>query len=223
MSCGAYRDWESIDYMPVIEAHYPDALIAELPSRATVLEIGCNDGIAGCYLATKRPDVFVHGIDINPNAVTAAQARAARGQLRNTLFNVQDALDPDLEGPYDAVLTIRVLTCFPEVEQWNALASTIQRLLSPRGSWYAVDYLFDPAQPAYTERYAAGERAGWRRGNFQVNDGSGRPLFVAHHHTEEELASWERLFAVRSLRRFESLSMNGNRASMFELLAGRRM
>lgn len=98
------------------------------------------------------------------------------------------------------------------------MIDAIERRLSPDGVWYAVDYLLDPANPVYARRYADAARAGWRRGNFEVVT----PRFIAHHHTEEEVDLVRRRFAVRRFRRFESRSMHGNRASMFELIAAYR-
>lgn len=213
----SYRDWESIDYRPVIEAHYPHALLSELPRSASVLEIGCNDGVVSCFVATERPDVTVHGIDVNVRAIAAARLRATQQQLDNMQFDVADVTKFP-RRQYDAVITIRVLTCFPRTKEWDALLRVIARAVRPGGLWYAVDYLYDPANPAYRDRYRAGEAEGFRRGSFPVTSGA---QFVAHHHTEEEIPCLTQPFENIRLRRFESLSMNGNRAAMFELLATR--
>lgn len=218
-STGSYRDWLAIDYRPAVASHPPDALLAELPSRATVLEIGCNEGIVSCEVARRRPDVTVRGIDINAAAIAAACTRAAAEGLGNVDFAIHDAIAT--RGSYDAVAAIRVLTCFPGAEEWNALLHAVLRLVRPGGLFYAVDYLFDETNPAYAERYRAGVRAGWRRGSFRVSAASGEPLFVAHHHTEEEIACLSRMFTNVRIRRFPSLSMNGNRAAMFEFLGTR--
>jgi SAM-dependent methyltransferase len=216
---GTYRDWRAIDYRPALASHAPDALIAELPPHAAVLEIGCNEGIVSCELASRRPDVTVRGVDINVAAIDTARRRAADAGLVNATFAVDDAVHA--EGSYDAVMAIRVLTCFPDAGEWLALVQAIVRLLRPHGLFYAIDYQLDEANPAYAARYAAGARAGWRRGSFHVSAASGEPLFVAHHHTEEEIACLSRMFTNVRIRRFQSRSMNGNPAAMFELLGTR--
>ncbi|HYK03643.1 MAG TPA: class I SAM-dependent methyltransferase [Thermoanaerobaculia bacterium] len=218
-AAGTYRDWRAIDYRPALASHAPDALIAELPPHATVLEIGCNEGIVSCELAGRRPDVTVRGVDINGAAIEAARRRAADTALSNVAFAVDDALHA--AGSYDAVMAIRVLTCFPGAAEWEALVRAIVRLLRPNGLFYAIDYQLDETNPAYAARYAAGARAGWRRGTFRVSAASGEPLFVAHHHTEEEIACLSRMFTNVRIRRFQSLSMNGNPAAMFEFLGTR--
>lgn len=214
-----HRDWSSISYKPLIAAHYPALLIDALTESASVLEIGCNEGIVCHYIASNRPDVVVRGIDINEEAIALARKEVADSRLSNVEFETCDVLHDS--GSYDAVVAIRVLTCFPHEEEWRALVESVERLLRIGGLFYAVDYIFDPANPAYTERYARGEHDGCRRGTFHVNTPSGELLFLAHHHTEEEIVCMTRRFVPLSFRRFESLSMNGNPVMLFELL-GRR-
>ncbi len=216
---GHYRDWASIDYTPVLPAHHPASLLAVLPCTASVLEIGCNEGLVSCHLARKFPLATIHGIDLNPAAIAAAQQYAMQACLSNVQFEIGDALQAT--GSWDAVIAIRVLTCFPAREDWLALLESMRRLLRPHGFICIIDYLFDPLNPAYAARYAAGELEGMSRGSFRVNAASGEPTFVAHHHTDEEITCMTRRFTTIRFRRFESLSMHGNRASMFEFL-GRR-
>lgn len=218
MLTGNHRDWRSIAYAPAVTAHYPGALIAELPRQASVLDVGCHDGFVSCYIARKCPAASVHGIDINPDAIVTARDRARSEGLDNVRFAVRDVLDPVPQESFDAVVTIRLLTCFPEINEWRALLHAITHRLKPRGWWYAVDYEFDERNTAYADRYAAGERAGWRRGNFRVTTLTGESLFIAHHHTAEELDLLRGMFTVSTFRRFESRSMHGNRAAMFELM-----
>jgi ubiquinone/menaquinone biosynthesis C-methylase UbiE len=215
----AYRDWTDLAYRPAVAAHYPDRLIGELPRNARVLEVGCNEGIVSCHVAERCTGATVHGIDLNPSAIEMARQRAAGQQLANVTFGVADVTAFD--GDYDAVIASRVLTCFPHAEEWDALLGAIVRLLLPGGRVWIVDYRFDPGNPAYAARYEAGEREGFRRGSFRVATPANRPLFIAHHHTEEEIACLVRRFTNVHFRRFESLSMNGNRAAMFEMLGTR--
>lgn len=215
---GTYSDWSAIRYVPVKTAHYPRALVHELPAAATVLEIGCHDGIVSRYIARRRRDVSVHGIDINVDAIAAGRKRAAGSRLRNVHFDVADATSLTSARRYDAIVTIRVLTCFADSNEWRGLVTAVRSALRPSGHWYVVDYIFDESNPAYAPRYAAGAAAGWRRGNFRVDGADGNPLFIAHHHTQEEIKCLTQTLTVTRLRRFRSSSMHGNPASMFELL-----
>jgi len=216
---GSYRDWRVLPYEPVLAAHYPESLVELLPPRARVLEIGCHDGIVTCYLARRRPDVTICGVDINHTAIDAARARALDEGLVNVRFETCDVIaDAIGDDRFDAIVTIRLLTCFPRCDEWRRLLGAIRRLLVADGTWFGIDYLYDPTNDAYRGRYAAAEEAQWRLGNFQVHSPAGRPLFVAHHHTDGEIAFLSRIFSVRNVRRFQSLSMHGNRASMFEIV-----
>jgi SAM-dependent methyltransferase len=218
-----YGVWESLGYKPVIPFHSPDALIEILPPSASVLEIGCHDGATACDLAQKRPDLTIDAVDINTEAIGLARQRARGDGVNNVRFQVCDALDDQsLRGPYDALVTLRVLTCFAEPEEWRRLIGSIERLLHPGGRWYAIDYLYDAANTVYAPRYEAAEAAGSRRGNFNVMTKAGELMFVAHHHTADEIDLLKRHFAVDRFRTFQSLSMNGNPATMFELVGRRR-
>jgi len=214
-----YRRWKSLDYHPVIAAHDPDSLISDLAPHARVLEIGCHDGTVSCRLAAARPDISVTGIDINAAAIDGARARASAGWIVNARFDVRDAVAEPLGKTFDAIVTIRLLTCFPHAREWRLLVRTIGNLLAGGGTWLVIDYLYEPTNGAYRSRYAAAEEARWRRGNFQVQSPEGEPLFVAHHHTNEELLFLMRRFSVMRFRRFQSLSMHGNPACMFEMAA----
>jgi predicted O-methyltransferase YrrM len=219
----AYRVWETIGYTPAVPVHFPDALIESLPPSSAVLEIGCHGGEASCYLARKRPDLRIRGIDINRAAIDGARQRAEREGLDNVRFDVGDVLDTGASSErFDCVMTLRVLTCFAELDEWHDLLAGIERLLHPCGQWYAVDYLYDAANPAYAGRYDAAEAAGMRRGNFSVNTKAGESMFVAHHHTANEIDRFHQHFDVDRFRIFHSLSMHGTPATMFELLGRKR-
>jgi len=218
---GNHRDWTSITYEPAMKSYGAEGLIARLPREASVLEIGCYDGAISRSIARQRPDTRVFGVDINEAAIADAQASARTERLENVRFEMRDALELPAAA-FDAVVTIRVLTCFPEIDEWTALLQSIERCLRPAGEWHAIDFQFDVHNPVYADRYAAGERAGWRRGNFLVRKPCGQPLFIAHHHTEEDLALLRRQFLIDRFRRFEGHSMNGNPVAMFEQTARRR-
>lgn len=220
LSAGASRVWRSIDYAPAIPAHLPVMLADTLRPGASILEIGCNAGAVSCWLARHERRFRVHGIDVHSGAIAEAQRRAHTDGAPAT-FEIADALQYEPTARYDAIVAIRVLTCFPDAREWRALIDNVFRLLAPRGVWYVVDYVFDPSNAAYSERYADGARRGWRAGNFLVRDAAGRPMFIAHHHTVEELRWLENELEEPQLRRFTSLSMHGNPAALFEL-CGRR-
>lgn len=112
MKAVGYRAWRSIAYAPVVSARCDQEFVAGLPEHASVLDVGCHDCAASLEMARLRPDLTVLGIDINAAAIDAARTRAANH--KNATFEVRDILlDPPRQA-FDAVLTIRVLTCFPD-------------------------------------------------------------------------------------------------------------
>jgi SAM-dependent methyltransferase len=214
---GEYHDWTRIDYQPAIAELTPAAVLAHLAAGSTALDIGCNKGDVSLYLA--RHGLNVVGIDLNEAAVAAAKQRAADAGLSGLVnFRVADVLDDPPDGRFDVVLLIRILTCFPDLSAWHPLLERVGALVGPQGYFYVHDFLLFPESPAYSARYAEGERRGWRPGNFAVNDAAGDLSFIAHHHSEEESASimapWNRVY----FNVHESLSLNGNACRMFEFL-----
>jgi len=192
----------------------------QLPEGSTALDVGCNKGGVSLFLAQHGLNVL--GVDINEAAIDEAKLRAAHAGLSgNANFRVADILIDPPSAPFDVVLLVRVLTCFPAAADWQALLRRAGALVGPQGYLYIHDFLLSPESANYRPRYAAGKRQGWRPGNFAVNAADGALSFIAHHHSEEEVASitapWHRVhFSIH-----QSLSLNGNSCRMFEFL-GRR-
>lgn len=215
------KDWTQIDFQPAILDLPPEPVLQHVPAGSTVLDIGCNKGNNAIFLAGHGFRVL--GIDINGAAIEVARMRArdlsAPGSAQ---FRAADILEEPVICQFDVVLLIRVLTCFAESSEWDAVLQRANQLLKPRGYIYIHDFLTSPDIEAYRIRYAAGARLGWRAGNFQVNDARGNRLFTAHHHTPAEVASIRAGFETLRYRSHESLSMNGNACRMFEFLGQRR-
>ena len=60
---------------------------------------------------------------------------------------------------------------------------------------------------------------GWRSGTFGVPAEQQPPDFLAYHHSEDDIEEIAAQYEVQWLNRNSSLSMNGNDAKMFEMLA----
>jgi SAM-dependent methyltransferase len=211
------KDWSRIDYQPAIADLPPLPLLEHVPHGSTVLDIGCNKGSTSLFLAEHGYRVL--GIDLNCAAIEAARIRAQESTATESPeFRVADVLEERFSDSFDVVMLIRVLTCFAETSEWNALLKRTTQLLKPRGCIYVHDFLVSPDIEAYRARYEAGAKLGWRAGNFQVNDSGGNRLFIAHHHSESEVASIMEGYETVSYRLHESLSLNGNRCRMFEIL-----
>jgi cyclopropane fatty-acyl-phospholipid synthase-like methyltransferase len=215
------KDWTQIDYQPAIPDHPPVPVLQHVPPGSTVLDIGCNKGSNAIFLAGHGFRVL--GIDINGAAIEVARMRAQELSAPGSAqFRVADVLEEPVTDHFNVVLLIRVLTCFAESSEWDALLRRATQLLKSRGYIYIHDFLTSPDNEAYRMRYKAGARLGWRTGNFQVNDARGNRLFIAHHHSPAEVASIRAGFENLSYRSHDSLSMNRNACRMFEFLGQRR-
>jgi SAM-dependent methyltransferase len=214
--------WLRIDYHPAIANHSPALLVEHVPAGSTVLDIGCNKGGDSLFLAAHGFRVL--GIDINAADIEEAKLGARQaGAAGFADFRVADILEEPFTAQFDVVLLIRVLTCFSECSEWDAMVGRAVELLKPHGYIYIHDFLASPDLEAYRARYEAGARLGWRPGNFQVSDADGNPLFIAHHHSPDEVAAITASYEGLSYRSHESLSMNGNVCRMFEFLGRKKV
>jgi cyclopropane fatty-acyl-phospholipid synthase-like methyltransferase len=192
-----------------------------LPPDSRVLEIGCHQGDVSLYLA--RQGMRVVGLDINPAAVEVAWSNAVRAGVKDRVhFEAADILEDRDFGRYDLVILIRVLTCFPEAADWNCALDRARAHIRPQGLLYIHDFMFSPQNENYRLRYEEGQRLGWRPGNFAVKDKNGQPLFIAHHHCQEEVEIISRPYETILFDIHESLSLNGNTCTMFEFLGRKR-
>lgn len=162
------------------------------------------------------------GIDINSEAVSHAREEAKKLSNVNMSFIEGDFLhQPDL-GTFDLVLMILVLTCFSRAEDWHALLKRGFDCVGTDGLMYIYDFMMAPEYVSYRERYRDGGRRGWRPGNFVVPAKGGGTLFVAHHHTIEEITEMAEPYEEIFLNFHDSISLNGNICRMFEFLGKRR-
>jgi len=220
VSAGEYQDWAGIDYQPAIAEFSPLVVPEHLPVGSRALDVGCNKGGVSLFLAQHGLNVL--GIDINPAAIEEAKLRATRTVIQGSVdFRVADILVDPPPGPFDIVLLVRVLTCFPEVAAWETLLKRAEALIRPQGYIYIHDFVLSPQSENYRSRYEAGARLGWRCGNFSVKTSTGELLFIAHHHSEEEVSAIVAPYQRVHFSIHESLSMNGNACRMFKFL-GRR-
>jgi cyclopropane fatty-acyl-phospholipid synthase-like methyltransferase len=219
---GTYRAWVEIDYRPAVDSFFPEALASVLSPGARILELGCNTGKVAVWLAEKGFRLV--GLDINTQAIDEAKLRAvASGCETQVEFVATDFLEwQEGEMDFDAVSLIRLLTCIPDRTHWESCLARAVACLRPGGLLYVDDFLMDPEGTTYRDRYQAGAAKGWREGNFAVNDESGSLQFVAHHHTEAEVAFLDDLVEQEHFLPHYSTSMNGNPCLMFGYIGRKR-
>jgi hypothetical protein len=91
----------------------------------------------------------------------------ARDSIKNSTNKVRfiegDFLNCTDLGEFDLVVIVRVLTCFPQLEDWSDLVTRAAGCVAVGGLFYVHDFLFTPESNTYRERYREGARRGWRR------------------------------------------------------------
>lgn len=114
--------WYSCPFAPVAAA---------LPTRATILEIGCGHGLFSAYAALAQPDRLMVGTDIDAAKIAHAQAALAPISDRVTAVVAPDGEVPDSDAPggqWDAIVIVDMLYLLPEPGQRALLASAAAKI-----------------------------------------------------------------------------------------------
>ena len=101
-----------------------------------VLSIGCGDGRFERLVAPSAESVV--GIDISPDAISIANAIAARDGLANLTFQVKTPDEFDWDGPFDTVFCMALFHHLPE-DEVPSLASRIYQNLARGGLLFTLD------------------------------------------------------------------------------------
>jgi SAM-dependent methyltransferase len=121
-------------------AAWRELLLTHLPpAPARVADLGCGTGTLSVLLAEEGYDV--HGLDLSPEMIDRAVAKAAATADLPVSFAVGDASVPDLpEGRFDVVLSRHVLWALPDpaagLRRWCDLLAPGGRLLLVEGRWF---------------------------------------------------------------------------------------
>ncbi len=86
-----------------------------LQGRKTILDAGCFTGLKTIWYALQNPDCSVHGIDLAPEAIEAAERRKTKYAVPNLSFSVQDVLTLQPAKQYDAVVLTNIISIIEEV------------------------------------------------------------------------------------------------------------
>jgi arsenite methyltransferase len=101
------------------------------PPEARVLDVATGPGTAALIVAARAPDARVVGLDVAPDMVARASARALAEGLANTRFVVGSALAPPFEaGSFDLVLCASAIYYMPDLV---AAVRAWREVLAPGG------------------------------------------------------------------------------------------
>ena len=128
----------------LVEAFLPGVLdgklVAQLQQGIEVCDVGCGEGVALLLMAGAFPQSRFTGIDISADALEKAKAQAARQQLDNILFTLEDAAglhaDPAWGGRFDYITAFDAI--HDQTQPRRALQS-VYHLLKPGGLFSMVD------------------------------------------------------------------------------------
>src|SRR5258708_38031292 len=103
-------------------------LLAYLPEKLRVLDVGCGNGRFGAFLASRR-EVSYHGIDNNPRLLERAQTTLTA--IDATLEQRDVVENPPDSGAYDLVALFGVLHHVPGSQLRLDLMHRLGRLVGP--------------------------------------------------------------------------------------------
>jgi 2-polyprenyl-3-methyl-5-hydroxy-6-metoxy-1,4-benzoquinol methylase len=130
-------------------------LLAQVPTGAKVLDIGCGSGLMLCLLGSRDPELRGLGVDVSEGAVQMAKdmARKIAGPSGKPEldFQVLDAAGELPPGTYDVVILADVLHHIPVQSQRDAVLKAA-RLVRPGGIFLYKDMCRKPAWRALMNR-----------------------------------------------------------------------
>src|SRR5262249_37756171 len=111
---------------------------AAAPTRGAVLDAGCGSGRLAVEIARRRPDLRVHGIDLERGMVEVAIRRAERENLAGRVeFTVADLAT--LARPANSVDLIVSTASLHHWTDVGAVIASLDRVLRPDGRMWIYD------------------------------------------------------------------------------------
>lgn len=98
--------------------------------RLRVLDAGCGDGLLSLALARRHPAWEIVGLDLRPDLLEGATARARARELGNVRFEAADLTRPLPRAGFDAVLAIE---CLSEIPDDAAALRSLAMAVAPGG------------------------------------------------------------------------------------------
>jgi ubiquinone/menaquinone biosynthesis C-methylase UbiE len=115
-----------------------DDVAAEAPAAGAVLDAGCGSGRLALEIARRRPDLRVHGIDLERRMVEVASQRAEEENLADRVeFTVADLTN--LAMPDDSVDLIVSTASLHHWTDVGAVIASLDRMLRPHGRIWIYD------------------------------------------------------------------------------------
>lgn len=126
-----------------------DLIVDEIPDKGKVLDIGCGHGTLPIYIARKKRNVHVLGVELNRNRVLIAREKVRF--LNNVEFTDSDITKFKAEGGYDVITCLDVLHHIPRDLQ-EGVVKKVSGMLKPGGVFILVEIDRNPL-PKYIWNY----------------------------------------------------------------------
>jgi ubiquinone/menaquinone biosynthesis C-methylase UbiE len=138
-SHGQSYDNHTVRMFRGIHRRVADDVAATAPTGATILDAGCGSGRLAVEIARRRPDLQVHGFDLEPGMVSVAAQRAERENLADRIrFSASDLASLPLPaGSVDMIVSTASLHHWADVD---AVITSLGRVLRPDGRMWIYDF-----------------------------------------------------------------------------------
>lgn len=109
------------------------------PTGGAVLDAGCGSGRLAFEIAKRRPDLRVHGIDLERGIVEVATRHAEQAKVADRVeFTVADLADLPLpDDSVDLIVSTASLHHWTDV---SAVIASLNRVLRPQGRIWIYDF-----------------------------------------------------------------------------------
>ncbi|MGI9178150.1 MAG: class I SAM-dependent methyltransferase, partial [Pirellulales bacterium] len=174
-----------------------DAFLEEVAAEAggaglSLLDVGCGSGRLSQRIFERGFSVL--GVDINPDAIQAAQQLAtppatAGRSLRFAVADVATDASPRLEGgPFDVIVCQLVISIIGTLHERTNLLRHLRAALRPGGRLFlSASGVSDTINPGYARLYADDLPLTGERHTYLSRNASGEVLYTTHHFTDDEL------------------------------------
>ena len=188
-----------------------DAFRTFVSEGDAILDYGCGYG-RSCAFLRENGYTDVVGVDIS-NAMLNRGNRMHDG-LR--LRRMEGRRLPFADETFAACTLLAVLTCVPGDEGQRGIVDEIHRVLKPGGILYLSDYPLQRDR-RNQERYSRFEHEFNTFGIFRLSDGG-----IVRHHDMPWIHTLLAAFDISREGTCDILTMNGNSAKIFQIIARKR-
>lgn len=126
-SSAVVRAYSRIRFL-ILRQPFLDEIGQYLPKTGRVLDLGCGFGLFTQYFGLMEPGRKLTGVDLNGRRIEMARKCAADIGVENVDYQVEDAVNWDGEGLYDAIYMLDLVHHLPRAEVPAFLGKATQRL-----------------------------------------------------------------------------------------------